>query len=339
MPRDADSPSRRSTPTTRHIDCLNGEHAVLPQMLSYAQNAEDVVLRRVFVDVEQGFYVDVGASSPVDDSVTFYFYERGWHGVNVDPDPDAYEELVAARARDVNVHAAVGPGTEHLAFYPNEIRGHGTIDAQLASSRRGGPSLEVPQISLARIFQEYAPSDGVDLLKIDVEGWEAQVLASADWDRTRPRVVVVEAVNAQGSATHQAWEPRLLEAGYGFGLFDGINRFYYRKEDEERLLPRLAAPANVLDNWLPAREVADREALEARLEGLETRLKGLEVALKQEQRAHEETLTALEAVRHAHTETREVLTAVYDSTSWRVTSPMRDASRLVKLMRRRGITA
>ena len=77
-------------------------------MLSYAQNAEDVVLERAFADVEEGFYVDVGASAPVDDSVTFHFYERGWHGVNVEPDPDDYERLVARASRDVNLRAAVG---------------------------------------------------------------------------------------------------------------------------------------------------------------------------------------------------------------------------------------
>jgi heptosyltransferase II len=78
-------------------------------MVSYAQNAEDVVLRRAFSGVPTGFYVDVGASSPVDDSVTLHFYERGWRGVNVEPDPDDFRALVAARPRDVNLHAAVGP--------------------------------------------------------------------------------------------------------------------------------------------------------------------------------------------------------------------------------------
>lgn len=74
---------------------------MLPPMISYAQNAEDVVLRRVFADVGEGFYVDVGACVPVDDSVTFHFYERGWSGVNVEPDPRFAAELSAERTRDV----------------------------------------------------------------------------------------------------------------------------------------------------------------------------------------------------------------------------------------------
>ena len=39
-------------------------------MISYAQNFEDVVLNRVFHDVKDGRYIDVGAYDPVIDSVT-----------------------------------------------------------------------------------------------------------------------------------------------------------------------------------------------------------------------------------------------------------------------------
>src|SRR4051794_11223742 len=115
------------------------EGAVLDPMLSYAQNAEDVVLRRVFADVDHGFYVDVGASAPVDDNVTLHFYEQGWSGVNVEPDLDDFEELVAARPRDISLHAAVGSGGGSLRFTPGQIRGHGTVASE-------GAGVEVPQI-------------------------------------------------------------------------------------------------------------------------------------------------------------------------------------------------
>ena len=46
--------------------------------ISYAQNFEDVIQWLVLREVENGFYIDVGACSPYDDSVTRAFYERGW---------------------------------------------------------------------------------------------------------------------------------------------------------------------------------------------------------------------------------------------------------------------
>jgi hypothetical protein len=41
--------------------------------VSYAQNFEDVMLWRAFRDVEQGFYVDLGAQDPLVDSVSLAF--------------------------------------------------------------------------------------------------------------------------------------------------------------------------------------------------------------------------------------------------------------------------
>ena len=64
------------------------------QMVSYAQNGEDVVLDRAFAGIRDGFYVDAGASHPVMDSVTKHFYDLGWSGVNVEPLSREHRALV-----------------------------------------------------------------------------------------------------------------------------------------------------------------------------------------------------------------------------------------------------
>src|SRR4051812_19442188 len=53
--------------------------------ISYAQNYEDIMLFRALRHVADGFYVDVGANSPDEHSVTKAFYERGWRGINIEP--------------------------------------------------------------------------------------------------------------------------------------------------------------------------------------------------------------------------------------------------------------
>lgn len=45
--------------------------------VSYAQNFEDVILNRIFKNIKEGFYVDIGAADPLYDSVTKAFYDRG----------------------------------------------------------------------------------------------------------------------------------------------------------------------------------------------------------------------------------------------------------------------
>jgi len=65
------------------------------RLISYAQNFEDVMLARVFHGRKNGFYVDVGAADPINLSVTKWFYDLGWSGINVEPNRKLFERLAA----------------------------------------------------------------------------------------------------------------------------------------------------------------------------------------------------------------------------------------------------
>src|SRR6476659_9728686 len=86
-------------------------------MISYAQNGEDVVLARAFGSRDIGFYVDVGASHPVADSVTKHFYDRGWRGINVEPVSASFQELLSERPQDRNLNIAIGFRQAARTFY------------------------------------------------------------------------------------------------------------------------------------------------------------------------------------------------------------------------------
>lgn len=280
-------------------------------MLSYAQNAEDVVLRRAFLDTPVGSYIDVGAGHPVEDSVTNHFYERGWRGVNVEPDAPLHAELTGARPRDISLCAAVGRDLGEVTYYPTGTRGHGTLSVKLAAERKPGPEpRSVPCIQLQEIFQRYAPDEQVHFVKIDVEGAEEDVLASGDFRRFRPYVVVVEAMDAEGCPTHVTWEPILLGAGYFPALFDGLNRFYCCGEQAELLLPRLTAPANIFDNYRLAREASALAAAAARAETEAARASSLEQSLassEQEYHAAQEACEQCQEELHLEQEARQLL--------------------------------
>ena len=66
-------------------------------MISFAQNFEDVILARVFQGRSAGFYVDIGAGDPVTLSVTKWFYDQGWSGINVEPNKTLFDRLSKAR--------------------------------------------------------------------------------------------------------------------------------------------------------------------------------------------------------------------------------------------------
>ncbi|HEX2179419.1 MAG TPA: FkbM family methyltransferase [Actinomycetota bacterium] len=225
------------------------------RMVSYGQNFEDVVLNRMFPDDHRGFYIDVGAYDPVSTSVTRHFYERGWRGINVEPSVAGHQRLVEQRPRDLNLNVALSNTTGSMTFFEGteNSRQLSTLSGQSAQrAREAGHILQERRIevtTLAEICAEHVTVE-IDFLSVDVEGHEHEVLQGADWDRWRPRVVVVEAVTPdEFLPSHEAWEPLLLGSGYRFGLFDGLNRFYVREEEPE-LLQHLRLPANATDNFV-----------------------------------------------------------------------------------------
>src|SRR5579859_6100094 len=101
--------------------------------VSYAQNFEDVMLWRALRHVKSGFYIDVGAGHPEELSVTKAFYDRGWRGVSVEPDPDYAAQLRQARTREILVEAALGAEPGRMAI--NRFAGTGltTFDDGIAA--------------------------------------------------------------------------------------------------------------------------------------------------------------------------------------------------------------
>jgi FkbM family methyltransferase len=232
-------------------------------MISYAGNFEDVVLERVFRGINRGFYIDVGAYEPIDQSVTHHFYLKGWNGINIEPNPAPFRALAAARDRDVNLNVGLSNHEGSIRVFSAD-GACWSVDRGLITGWFGVPADKIvervmPVRTLAAICERHAPQDAaIEFLKIDVEGHEREVVEGGDWNRWRPRVVLIEADRPE------AWEPRLLDAGYVFALFDGVNRFYVRDEDR-RLLPIVAAPANATDNFLIHAYLKNVPELEERL--------------------------------------------------------------------------
>ena len=228
--------------------------------ISYAQNGEDVVLYRVLGHVPEGRYVDVGANDPTVDSVTRAFYERGWRGISCEPVAELAERQRQERPEDLVIEAAVSEtdgGT--IAFFEIPTTGLSTTVADVGQLHyeRGLDvrRVQVPSRRLDSILAEAGWNDERDIhfLIVDTEGGERAVLASLDLRTFRPWVIVVEATKPQSAEPSFAeWEPILSDAGYRFGLFDGLSRFYLAGERWDELHERLAVPANVHDEFRTA---------------------------------------------------------------------------------------
>ncbi|MGH8156489.1 MAG: FkbM family methyltransferase [Rhodanobacter sp.] len=232
--------------------------------ISYAQNYEDVMLLRALRGVERGFYIDVGAQDPVNDSVTKMFYQRGWQGINIEPVTHWYQRLLADRPHDINLQLAVSDKPGRLHLYEVEGSGLSTTDPEFAQRhQQAGFSIresDVDCVTLDQICERHGVVD-VQFLKIDCEGAEAAALRGISLERVRPWIILLEATepNSQKPA-YAEWEPLLTTRNYRFAYADGLNRFYVANERAE-LLEAFAYPPNVFDKFIRADEATAREQL------------------------------------------------------------------------------
>jgi FkbM family methyltransferase len=200
--------------------------------ISYAQNGEDIVAWRVLRRIEHGFFVDVGAADPIGYSATYALYLRGWRGVNLEPVSSFANALRTLRPDDVTLEIAAGSRPGRTTLFEAAGTGLSTVIGDQAERMNtlgfGTKQIDVEVRTLNDLLVDYCPSDRqIHLLKIDVEGAEADVLSGLDLSIWRPWVCIVESTKPMSKEqNHAQWESLLLDHNYQFCLFDGLNRYY-----------------------------------------------------------------------------------------------------------------
>lgn len=256
--------------------------------VSYAQNLEDVMLYRALKHVECGFYIDVGASHPVNGSITKAFYDRGWHGINIESITESFELFQRHRPEDINLNLAVDNHEGEVIFY--EVVGRTslstTIKAYADRHAQAGYKICTHIIrctTLDSICSKYNIST-VHILKIDIEGGEKALLEGFTFATVRPWVIVIEAVepNTMVNVSHE-WESLILGRNYKLAYSDGVNRFYLAVEHSD-LQSYFCYPPNAFDDyivhshWLALHELSEERA---KVEQINSNLQALENQLSQ----------------------------------------------------------
>ena len=157
----------------------------------YSELGEDILLQP-YCSKKRGFYVDIGAYHPKKISVTYLFYQRGWRGINIEPNPHLIKAFNRMRKRDINLNIGISDKAGKLDYYS-----YGKDDSNNTFSpiQEWAPKeiMKIKVDTLNNVLDNHLPKGmEIDFLTIDVEGQEFNILQSLNYDKYAPKLILVE---------------------------------------------------------------------------------------------------------------------------------------------------
>lgn len=168
-----------------------------------ATGGEDQILKKIFQNKldrqEKGCFIDVGAWKPIQGSNTYYFYKQGWTGINIEPRPGSKKLFDKIRSNDINLEAGVGIGDEFGEKTYFSLAKFSTCNTTIREEiNKVNTSLKPVETKIdvfrleELIFEYNLDPNNIDFLSIDVEGAELEILSTNNWDKYRPKILIVE---------------------------------------------------------------------------------------------------------------------------------------------------
>jgi len=138
------------------------------------------------------------------------------------------------RPRDINLEIAISDKKEIIKYYVFNDPALNTFSKQLASQRDGQEGYRIlfekdlQTYTLVEVLDKYLPrGQGIDFLSIDVEGLELQAVQSNDWNKYRPRTVLVEQLMTSFEEAEKSRITQFIK-GKGYSLYaKTVNSVFY----------------------------------------------------------------------------------------------------------------
>jgi FkbM family methyltransferase len=206
----------------------------------YSQHGEDALLDLIFGDQKEGFFVEVGCIDGRRFSNTLTFEERGWKGICVEAHSGYIEALKKNRPNAIVCHCAAGEADEDAIFYANARGSLSTLDKSsearwqkdYAPYFSGFEEQQVKKVRLSTLLDAYRVSE-IDVLSLDIEGYEVEAIKGLDLSRHKPKVMVIESDSLQQEAQ---LDELILPSGYTKALRLFGNLFYVSDKELGKLL-------------------------------------------------------------------------------------------------------
>jgi len=157
------------------------------------EGREQELVRTFFKDAPSGFFVEVGANKPRQESQTWHLEQLGWTGILIEPQPDLADDLRRHRSAKVVAVACSSPRNAGRLMRLHVAGALSSLDRdRMAPGARPERTIDVPVRTLDDILVEAGAPARFDFLSIDVEGHELEVLSGFDVARWRPSLILLE---------------------------------------------------------------------------------------------------------------------------------------------------
>lgn len=167
-----------------------------------------------YLDLNDGYFIEAGANDGFNQSNTYYFEKfRNWKGLLIEAIPDLYKQCKTCRGKSIVLNYALVSNRYEkstvLMQYANLmsfIKQKGYVQEQMMNNLDNALKIqdiaesfviEVPARTLTSILDEVNPPKIIDLLSLDVEGYECEVLNGLNFEKYKPRYICVEVRDKQ----------------------------------------------------------------------------------------------------------------------------------------------
>jgi FkbM family methyltransferase len=204
-------------------------------------DVDKYVLQKFFPAQNTGIFIDVGTANPNYLSISALYRSLGWTVFAIEPNP-VFCDLHRNLGHDICQYACGDHDEDAVDFSVVDSHGsqyeNGHVSFESFSSlgikdsyARLKPDLDIKKIKvnlrrLDTILATHAPNVGhIDILSVDVEGWELEVLDGLDLKKYAPRVMVIENLFNDGQ-----YRQHLSTKGYSLSTFLYPNDVYVRND-------------------------------------------------------------------------------------------------------------
>ena len=174
--------------------------------ISYSQCGEDLIIINLckMLGIKHPVYLDIGCNHPIRFSNTYKLYLEGSRGICVEPNPELKDIFKKRRPLDVFLPIGIGITSEkseedYYLMDWHEFNSFSKEQAEKVQEYYKGKNnikkqVKVQVVDINQILEERGLQE-LDLLSLDVEGWDFEIIKRIDYVRFTPKIICVEGID------------------------------------------------------------------------------------------------------------------------------------------------